>query len=95
MRTTPNGRCAPPRHDGRARRGSANARRYAGLPLVLHIGINTGPVVTGGLGVGNAKSYSVTGDTVNTAQRLQSLAAPGEILVGAAHPPADPARLRL
>ena len=51
-------------------------------PLLLHIGINTGTVVTGGLGVGTAKSYSVTGDTVNTAQRLQSLAAPGEILVG-------------
>ena len=50
--------------------------------LVLHIGINTGPVVAGGLGVGTAKSYSVTGDTVNTAQRLQSLAAPGEVLVG-------------
>lgn len=50
--------------------------------LVLHIGINTGPVVAGGLGVGTAKSYSVTGDTVNTAQRLQSLASPGEVLVG-------------
>jgi len=56
--------------------------RSAGLPLMLHIGINTGPVVTGGLGVGAAKSYSVTGDTVNIAQRLQSQAAPGEILVG-------------
>jgi adenylate cyclase len=50
--------------------------------MMLHIGINTGPVVAGGLGVGTAKSYSVTGDTVNTAQRLQSLAAPGEVLVG-------------
>ena len=49
---------------------------------MLHIGINTGPVVTGGFGVGTAKSYSVTGDTVNTAQRLQSMAAPGEVLVG-------------
>jgi len=54
----------------------------AGLSLELHVGINTGPVVTGGFGVGNAKSYSVTGDTVNTAQRLQSMAAPGEVLVG-------------
>ena len=54
----------------------------AGQPLMLHIGVHTGPVVTGGFGVGNAKSYSVTGDTVNTAQRLQSMAAPGEILVG-------------
>ena len=51
-------------------------------PLALHIGVNTGPVVTGNLGSGGAVSYSVTGDTVNTAQRLQSLAASGEILVG-------------
>ncbi|MBZ9850368.1 AAA family ATPase [Mesorhizobium sp. CA14] len=55
---------------------------HSGSPLLLHVGINTGPVVTGGLGIGTAKSYSVTGDTVNTAQRLQSLAAPGEVLVG-------------
>lgn len=63
-----------------ARLGESTAR--SGSPLLLHIGINTGPVVTGGLGIGTAKSYSVTGDTVNTAQRLQSLAAPGEVLVG-------------
>ncbi|WBL76424.1 tetratricopeptide repeat protein [Bradyrhizobium xenonodulans] len=61
---------------------SARAKVYAGAPLLLHIGINTGHVVAGGLGVGVAKSYSVTGDTVNTAQRLQSMAAPGEVLVG-------------
>jgi predicted ATPase/class 3 adenylate cyclase len=58
------------------------AKVYAGSPLVLHIGINTGHVVAGGLGVGVAKSFSVTGDTVNTAQRLQSMAPPGEVLVG-------------
>jgi len=51
-------------------------------PLTLHIGINTGHVVAGGIGSGTARSYSVTGDTVNTAQRLQSMAAPGEVLVG-------------
>ncbi|MET0596954.1 MAG: adenylate/guanylate cyclase domain-containing protein [Mesorhizobium sp.] len=54
----------------------------AGQPLSLHIGVNTGPVVTGGFGAGSAKGYSVTGDTVNIAQRLQSMAAPGEVLVG-------------
>jgi predicted ATPase/class 3 adenylate cyclase len=54
----------------------------AGLPLILHIGINTGHVVAGGLGAGATKSYSVTGDTVNTAQRLQSMAPSGEVLVG-------------
>jgi predicted ATPase/class 3 adenylate cyclase len=55
---------------------------HAGSPLMLHVGINTGQVVAGDLGAGVAKSYSVTGDTVNTAQRLQSMAPPGEILVG-------------
>ena len=53
-----------------------------GSPLKLHVGINTGQVVAGDLGAGVAKSYSVTGDTVNTAQRLQSMAPPGEVLVG-------------
>jgi adenylate cyclase len=52
------------------------------LPLALHIGVNTGTVVAGGLGAGNIKAYSVTGDTVNIAQRLQSMAEPGDILVG-------------
>ncbi|WP_434734161.1 tetratricopeptide repeat protein [Rhizobium sp. YTUHZ044] len=54
----------------------------AGVPLRLHIGINSGPVVTGGFGAASAKSYSVTGDTVNTAQRLQSMAGENDILVG-------------
>ena len=55
-----------------------------GRALALHIGVNTGPVVAGGVGVGNARTYSVTGDTVNIAQRLQSLAEPGEVLAGPA-----------
>ena len=66
------------------RTGHVNERPHASVssPLTLHIGINTGHVVAGGIGSGSAKSYSVTGDTVNTAQRLQSMAAPGEVLVG-------------
>jgi class 3 adenylate cyclase len=66
----------------RASRMSDRWQARAGSPPVLHIGINTGPVVTGGFGAGSAKSYSVTGDTVNTAQRLQSMASPGDVLVG-------------
>ncbi|MCP3477099.1 tetratricopeptide repeat protein [Bradyrhizobium sp. CCGUVB1N3] len=66
----------------RTARLSERAKAYAGSPLLLHVGINTGHVVAGELGVGVAKSYSVTGDTVNTAQRLQSMASPGEVLVG-------------
>ena len=66
----------------RTARLDARWRGRAGLPLTLHLGVNTGPVVAGGFGAGSAKSYSVTGDTVNTAQRLQSLAGAGEVLVG-------------
>jgi predicted ATPase/class 3 adenylate cyclase len=66
----------------RASRMGERWQARAGSRPVLHIGVNTGPVVTGGFGAGSAKSYSVTGDTVNTAQRLQSMASPGEVLVG-------------
>jgi adenylate cyclase len=53
-----------------------------GKPLTLHIGINTGPVVAGSIGTGEGTAYAVTGDTVNTAARLQSAASDDEILVG-------------
>jgi len=66
----------------RTARLDARWRERVGLPLTLHLGINTGSVVAGGFGAGSAKSYSVTGDMVNTAQRLQSLAESGEVLVG-------------
>ncbi|WP_026186693.1 AAA family ATPase [Ensifer sp. BR816] len=66
----------------RAAQVSDRWHRRIGLPLSLHIGVNTGPVVTGGFGAGDTKSYSVTGDTVNTAQRLQTMAGPDEILAG-------------
>ncbi|PZM11210.1 adenylate/guanylate cyclase domain-containing protein [Rhizobium tubonense] len=65
-----------------AARVGARWEARAGMPLRLHVGINTGPVVTGGFGAAAARSYSVTGDTVNTAQRLQSMAGPDEILIG-------------
>jgi adenylate cyclase len=55
--------------------------RRVGRPLALHIGINTGPVVAGRIGSAADAAYAVTGDTVNTAARLQSTAPPGEILI--------------
>jgi adenylate cyclase len=53
------------------RRVAGVAERWStriSLPLALHIGVNTGPVVAGGVGASSSKAYSVTGDTVNTAQ---------------------------
>jgi adenylate cyclase len=55
--------------------------RRVGRPLALHIGVNTGPVVAGRIGAAADAAYAVTGDTVNTASRLQSAAPPGEILI--------------
>ena len=54
--------------------------RRIGSLLALHIGVNTGPVVTGQIGSGSGAAYAVTGDAVNTASRLQSNAKPSQIL---------------
>src|SRR5436190_602348 len=50
--------------------------------LGLHIGVNTGPVVTGAIGSQQRREYSVMGDAVNLAARLQDASANGEIYVG-------------
>lgn len=50
--------------------------------LQMRIGINTGEVLVGALRAGG--DYTAMGDTVNIASRLQTLATPGEVLVGLA-----------
>ncbi len=53
-----------------------NDLRYKrGDPVLrMGIGINTGPVTAGGLGTENRLHYTIIGDTVNTAQRIESIA---------------------
>jgi adenylate cyclase len=52
-----------------------NAQRVdQGLkPIQVRIGIHFGPVVVGDIGAPNRINYTIVGDTVNAAQRLESL----------------------
>ncbi|HLC40552.1 MAG TPA: adenylate/guanylate cyclase domain-containing protein, partial [Methylomirabilota bacterium] len=52
-----------------------------GTPLHIRLGINTGPVVVGGIGDNLRMDYTAIGDTTNLASRLQTLAEPDTVLV--------------
>src|SRR5438309_1118369 len=58
---------------------NADLRQRRGLAILLRTGVNTGEVVAGDPSAGQTL---VTGDTVNTAARLEQAARPGEILLG-------------
>jgi adenylate cyclase len=66
-----------------SRQGRLNARWQAeGLqPFPLGIGLSTGTVAAALLGAEERVEYSVVGDSVNLAQRLQQLAAAGETVL--------------
>ncbi len=55
-----------------------------GFSFQVRIGINTGPMVAGTLGGDRHGEYTVLGDAVNLASRLEKAAAPGTTLVSAA-----------
>ncbi len=57
------------------------ARAQLGAPLQVRIGIHSGLAISGIVGSQDQVSYTVIGETVNLAARLESLARPGYILV--------------
>jgi adenylate cyclase len=52
--------------------------------FAIRIGVNTGPAYTGFFGTRHRLEYTVIGDTVNTASRLEGQAEPGSVLIGEA-----------
>jgi class 3 adenylate cyclase len=70
---------APDRHADHADRAVAAAREIAALVagrfgdrLRVGIGVNSGPVVAGTIGGGGRREFTVIGDPVNTAARVQA-----------------------
>ncbi len=75
-----------------ARQTELNAEGWdADVPeLGVGIGVNTGQVIAGTVGGGGRLEYTVVGDAVNVAQRLQSEAEGGEIVAAASTVKAAP-----
>jgi class 3 adenylate cyclase len=80
-----------PDHPRRAVRAALDLQRgvaelAAGQPgwPQFRVGINTGPALVGNIGSEQLRGFNAMGDAVNVAARLQNLAEPGQVVIGAA-----------
>ena len=77
---TPGG---PGRAGDAARRSSEIAAGEPGWPR-LRVGANTGPALVGNIGSETLRGFNAMGDAVNVAARLQTIAEPGQVVIGEA-----------
>lgn len=52
---------------------AADARARGLPPVCLRVGVHSGPVIVGNIGASTRINYTIVGDTVNTAARLEAL----------------------
>jgi adenylate cyclase len=77
--------------DHAVRAAAAALRMQAGIDAVgepdwprFRVGINTGPALVGNIGSTELRNFNAMGDAVNVAARLQTLAEPGQVVIGEA-----------
>jgi len=61
----------------------AIAERESSWPR-FRVGANTGPALVGNIGSATLRGFNAMGDAVNVAARLQTLAEPGQVVIGEA-----------
>ena len=79
-----------PDHAARAARAALGLQRATaglagerpGWPR-FRVGANSGPAVVGNVGSAEHRSFTAIGDTTNLAARLQTVAQPGQVVIGA------------